>query len=532
MATNETTEHARAGPLALLAAVCALTFAAFSPTLAHWFVRDDFVWLREASSGFSLRSYGYLRPVSNAFFWVEHQLFGLEAQPYYWMRLALHAWNAMWLAALVGRVYRMPLAGALAALLFVPLSGSAASVHWISGLVTLLAPACGLPALYAHVGWLRGGGRARAWLAATGVLLAVGSKESGSAWALLYVALELRERGLRGFWRRDLAYRYAPLALVAVLYLSQQGDLMGPATIGLRDQTPLSAAGTFVEAIGGEVPRFSVPYDVTTRRPRDLALGISILLGLLAAAALGRGWRGLRAALGLLVALLLLCTPLLNFLVGASQLAGRYAYLPVLGLAALAGVALAPLADPRAPRWRAARVALLLALLVVCVLHVRQARRSPVVDPRFGLQSASARSYTEQAREELVPELASWDTDQLRFALAGAPFENVNQIASHGATFLGLDPGGWSQLRINPSDPVPRALSVHPARWLRANHEMRALYAYDVEHGLSLHSAEDPAAGEALWPLLTYDWRKPNRQQSPVMLFLYSGPPPQLEADS
>ena len=131
-----------------------------------------------------------------------------------------------------------------------------------------------------------------------------------------------------------------------------------------------------------------------------------------------------------------------------------------------------------------------------------------------------------------MPELTRWDTEELRFALAGAPFENVKQLAGHGATFLGLDPDGWTQLRINPKDePIPQALRRYPARWLRNNHGMRALYVYDVEHGLSLHTAEDSAAGEALWPQLTYDWRKPNRQLSPVMIYLYSGAPPQLEVD-
>ena len=115
---------------AVLGLALALSFAAHSPSLAHWFVRDDFVWLREASEGLGLRSYGYLRPVSNTWFWLEHQLFGEQASPYYLLRILLHAWNACWLGALVGRVHRSYAAGALTVLLFTPLSGSAASVHW------------------------------------------------------------------------------------------------------------------------------------------------------------------------------------------------------------------------------------------------------------------------------------------------------------------------------------------------------------------------------------------------------------------
>ena len=112
-------------------------------------------------------------------------------------------------------------------------------------------------------------------------------------------------------------------------------------------------------------------------------------------------------------------------------------------------------------------------------------------------------------------------------------------MAGHGAVFLGLDPESWTQLRLDPTkDPIPRRLRSDPVRWLATQQRTRALFAFTPpgeaapEGALALHRAEEPTRGEALWPILTRDWRKPNRTHSPVMLFLYAGPPPQERADS
>lgn len=126
----------RAGFAAL---AIALTFAVYAPLREAGFLWDDVPWIAEnplvrSPSGLGpiwtdLTAMPHYYPVVATSFWIEHRLFGQWAGGYHLVNVAVHALNALLLAALLRR---LGVPGALlAGLLFAVHPMNAESVAWI-----------------------------------------------------------------------------------------------------------------------------------------------------------------------------------------------------------------------------------------------------------------------------------------------------------------------------------------------------------------------------------------------------------------
>src|SRR5580704_15799285 len=119
--------------------------------VSHWPVRrgffqvDDFLWLhianwRSVAESFvgSQGAHVAYRPIFRLSTYIDALLFGRNPVPWHFENVALHAANALLLAATV-RAFRLPLSlAAAAAILFALAPLSEESVNWISGRTSLL----------------------------------------------------------------------------------------------------------------------------------------------------------------------------------------------------------------------------------------------------------------------------------------------------------------------------------------------------------------------------------------------------------
>lgn len=357
-------------PLLLGTLLVVAALAAFSPSLPGGFVFDDHtlvedspllrgplwrIWLTTEAVDFW--------PLTYSTFWIEWRLWGPSPLGYRLVNLALHAG----VAALLWRLLRrLDVPGAwLAGLIFAVHPVTVESVAWISERKNVLS---GVLYLGAILAWLRhrDGGRTAAYLAALGLfLLALLAKTSTVMLPVVLLGLAAWRDGR--ITRRDAVLAAPFLALALAL---------GGLTMWFQQVRSLAGAGYprgLAERLGGagwallaypraaflpvKIPLVAAPWPA---RPDEIVFWIPLAAATAGAALLVRAWRGpARSVAFALGYQALLVLPVLGLADMAylriAPVADHLQYLALMGPVALAGAGLARLSRPG--RWRPAGLA-------------------------------------------------------------------------------------------------------------------------------------------------------------------------------
>lgn len=151
---------------AVLIYLFVFTFVIFSATLNNYFVGDDFTWLRwvadckvncdpiHSFSNYLLNADGFFyRPGTKAYFYFMYNAFWLNQVMYHLVSIILHFAVAALFYLLAKKILNSNLLAAIAAFLFVIMSGSAEAVLWVSSTGYLFNAAFGLVGLLAFIWW-------------------------------------------------------------------------------------------------------------------------------------------------------------------------------------------------------------------------------------------------------------------------------------------------------------------------------------------------------------------------------------------
>ena len=514
--------------LALLALVVALVYR---DHLGGWFLRDDFMWLRDAQRQWAeparfwtTRPSGYFRPVANLVFGLEYAVFGLSAVGYLWVNLLLHLANVTLLALLV-RALGAPVRTALAAAAFAGLAVTAVpGVVWISDIVSLLALLFVLGAALFHRRFVLDGHLRDGVLAFLCVALAAGSRESGVLAGAGIVLVELHHAGPGVLARRAFWARLAPFVLLGAAYLAVQTDLSRFDAVQRQEGAPVLRP--FLDSWVANLPAVVAWREGGESVSR--AGGWALLVGfVLAMGALGRR-RGLVLAAWLLGLGLLAMAPYLLQLAKGPTLAGRYRYEAVfVGAAAIAALFHLAWGHPgalaAAGRGAFARRVVALGLLVVLLgMHARAAVTWLDEELRFVAYADQTRSFAERL-DELVADwgrtpVVAGRPDPL-LVLAGGPVENERHLLDQLVVFH-----GWPEDAAEAVDSVvldlsdltiPGRLQVDPAGLLtsaaEAHLELAAGEVAIAPFVWSRQSRQLTGAGRAkrVFGKLRFDWRRP-----------------------
>jgi tetratricopeptide (TPR) repeat protein len=377
-----------ARPARLALGVGALTALAFLPALRAGFVDwDDTTLLvgNEAYRGFGRAQLawmfttvllGHYAPIKWLSWAADHALWGLDPFGYHLTSLVVHAANASLTCVVAGRLLgaaglpaRAGALGAAAAALFFgvhPLRVE--TVAWVAERGGVLAGLFVLLALLAYLEAARRGAAWRRWLAASVVAYALALGSKGSALALPVVlglvdVYPLRRlpgdprqwhvAGLRGLWLEKVPY----LLVAALGALAAYGGKARGATTGAVPLDGGTWIALVIETLWFHVYRTLLPLDLSPLYElpsREALFGVGLLVS-------GAGLAGLTlvaiacrrpapAALAAWVYYVAMLAPVMGWLHAGRQLtADRYGYLPSLGLAVLAGGALAALVDRTRP---------------------------------------------------------------------------------------------------------------------------------------------------------------------------------------
>jgi tetratricopeptide (TPR) repeat protein len=394
-----------------LALVLGLTLAAFAPALAGGLVYDDLLLVARNPALTSLASLpsffsepywdfldaqaagrtGYWRPLTALALCLVHQVAGTAPAAYHAASLALHLAATALVFRLARRLGLREWSAAAAALLFGIHPVQVESVAWISAVNAPLSGVFVLLALLSFVAWRRRGAGgapagAAAWLALA--LLAKETALAAPAFLLLLDVLVLeRDRARRP---AELVRAHAPFLAVLVLYWMARALVFGDLGAGF-DRTTTDFDASFaraalipIEILGGALGLLLWPARLGlfhALRPEVslLELGFALPAALVALFLVAAVWFAVRRERLALAALLLVPAGLLPVLLrpqalGAFPLSERFLYLPVVGLALLAGRALSAL-SPRVFRVAAAAFVLVAgALAARTVVRIRDWR--------------------------------------------------------------------------------------------------------------------------------------------------------------
>ena len=363
----------------------AIAVAVHYPFLGDFFALDDFIALYQVEKrdlatllrdAFALpqdarfeRISPFWRPMGLLYFDFTHAAFGLEPAPYHVVNVLLHGLNAVLLAVLVALLSRSAFAAASAAIVFAVLPTYDIAVLWISQGFELLAVAFGLASLTLFALYVRHRGSRRLLYAAAIVtaLLALMAKESSPFLLVMLFPMFVVLEG----WPDIRSKALKPLAPLVPF-----GLLLGLYTLFIVVQE--HALGTSSHKVGTHIVDnlqfylrwMTLPIPYTWGSWVEAASHVTAVLllsGILFAVATGRTLV-VFFAVWMLVALL----PVLPFATGVEL---RYTYIPSLGLAAMAGLAI-----DAARRWlgrvrfRWANLVTIVGVLVLAVFLSTRAR--------------------------------------------------------------------------------------------------------------------------------------------------------------
>lgn len=389
------------GPRAVALALAGLAVACYAGTLGHGFVYDDVQnvvdnrWIRSVrylpqvlfshAAGFDDRfATGYYRPLMHGVYLATYQVAGLRPWAFHLVNVLLHAAATVLAFLVVGALVRRlgpeavapraPAIAALAAALFAIHPVHTEAVAWIAGVTDLSFTVFALVSILLYV--RADGSRRGIAAAAVAFFVATLGKEPALVVPALLVVYEVARRAAgTGIPLRTVARRLAPFAAVVAAYLAIRVAALGAFAPGMRVYR--LDAGTIVLTAADLFTRYlrmlvwpnplSALYSFV---PVTSALSTAGAVALAGVAAAGTAvWWARRRPL-ILVAAAFIALPLLPVLyipaVDAGVFAERYLYLPVLGYAMLAGIAVVTVAS----RGGTARVATIAVVALVGALMV------------------------------------------------------------------------------------------------------------------------------------------------------------------
>ena len=174
--------------LLMMMGVLALALAVHGGALGTWFAQDDITFLLRAAR--HLPHPGLARWLSAGLAIAgEHAAFGLSPVGYHAVNLLLHGLNTLGVWALALALTRRRLAALLAAVIFGTSSIAFTPLHWVTGIIELLAAACLLGATLVH--WRPGPpGGSRVLTSALLLVAALLSKETAIPWIAVMVVAD------------------------------------------------------------------------------------------------------------------------------------------------------------------------------------------------------------------------------------------------------------------------------------------------------------------------------------------------------
>jgi LPXTG-motif cell wall-anchored protein len=309
--------------------------------------------VRAAFEGFYFGNYAPLHLLSYS---VDRALWGLEPAGFLLTNVLLHAANGVLLFALLRRLGLAPAGAALAACLFVAHPVQVESVAWISERKNVLAMTFSLASLHAFVSFRTGRDpSARRWAYAASLAALVAALLCKAVAVVVPPVLLLLEAGPLGRGPLDLRARLrraaatlpffaAALALAAATVASQRDMISEGRTAFAMDAptTALTMVPVLVRYVGMVLwpAGLSPIYTPAVRESPDAtfwaALGGVALLAAAGALLLRRRRDAFTWYAAFFVALL----PVMQLVPLPTLMNDRYLYFPMLGAAALAGLAL------------------------------------------------------------------------------------------------------------------------------------------------------------------------------------------------
>jgi len=382
-----------AAPAWLWALPIAYGALVFLPMLRNFFWADDYGWVATAieTTRHPLELLAPAktdwRPIAKLTFLVDLRLWGLHPAGYYAFNLLVHLANV---AMLMGLAWRITGGDALVALVAGALFASGfghfgESVIWICARTGLIADGFALISLLAHWSWLEHGRVRDRPLTFAAFVLALLTKESAITLLPLLALLEWVHGVPAGTPKRAWIVRYAPFAVVLVLYLALE-------LFALRGGRPIEqgryALGWHALVNFGEYfARMVVPLTASSIMLK-VPEGVGKILGWLTAE-LAIGMVLLWAALfartrsrPLRFAILWMAVTVFPYVFFTTRTSTRYLYGPAQGLALAVGLLFAAWRDrmargpvsaglPRAGRWVLAGLLVASATVVNVVIHQR-----------------------------------------------------------------------------------------------------------------------------------------------------------------
>lgn len=335
------------------------TVLLFSPITRNFFVGDDFTWLRWAAEcenaaancppiatrilHYFTQSNGFFyRPGMKTYFLGMYQLFWLNQTVYHAVSLVLHFAMSVWVFLLARRVFGKKAQSALAAFLFLGLSGFSESVFWISASGFLFASNCILVSLISYISWRERGSRIYVVAALLSFVFSLSFHELGVVTPFLFLLYEwvlASDPSSFAVLRKKASYwvLFSPLLLYAVMrYLAHSHWLSGDYNYNII-KFPLNMAGNL---LGYSALAFAGPYTLPLYEAVRTVLRTHMALSavVMAAAALcgvyavRKIWKtiSVRDRRVLLFAVGFFVIALLPFL-GLGNAASRYSYLASVG---------------------------------------------------------------------------------------------------------------------------------------------------------------------------------------------------------
>lgn len=361
-------KQAAVSTYAIVVYILILVVVLFSPVLTNYFVGDDFTWFRWAatcgvtvtdsvqqcvSSAATMLRYVtnaqgfFYRPGAKMYFQWMYDHVWLNQSSYHTVSVSLHFLMGILVFVLARKLFRDLLLAAVAAVLFVILSGFSEAVFWISATGFLFTSVFALVSVVSYAAWLEAKRPAYAVAAMVGSIASMLFHEMGVVvpflcflyeWSFHGESFDLRT--IRNSWVRKVLILSVP-AYAAVRWFAQSHWFSGDYNYNVL-KFPLNAAGNLFGYVSLTVlGSYAMPlYEVVRRVLREhvvfsLMLGIGII-------ALWVAFRGalrwnmpardralMRFAFGFsLIALL----PFL----GLGNIAPRYGYLASVGFVLLA----------------------------------------------------------------------------------------------------------------------------------------------------------------------------------------------------
>lgn len=301
------------------------------------------------------------RPLYYTVFWFQYQAFGTDPMPYYLFNAALHGVNAVLVFFLAWRLTRSTLASFAGALIWSFHPQYADTVAWVSSTTDLLLVTFGVGAVLLYATALDATGRRR-WLlygaSFASTLLALAAKETGMAVIVIIAAYHVLLGEPDLLRTRRVPWSLAPFAVLLIGYIVVRMALVG--NLASEQDSRLLTWDFFgnVHRLAGLAAGPIAGQEVSNSHYGVVqgAAGLALIAAVIFTAARGSrrewflaGWSGI-AIMPVLV-------------LPPEWLVGRYLYLPMVGLAVLAGIGVARAVELLPPRLSQARPVAATALL-------------------------------------------------------------------------------------------------------------------------------------------------------------------------